>query len=215
MQETSALVSPRQIWLRCSPSPSLWSRRPRTSPSSSGLFWGTQKLVLVYVQGQGWRSLIKKHAFVSLVMSSFKKSFWWWMLQCSVGLRRWHHDLGSQFLLINLTKKNCATLKNSQETHWRKTCVVCCSEPVNITESSLLVTNHSPSPSSLQGSSSDSQNHIQDNPAGQPGERLLRVCQLLAPSSGGEEKEEEEAFIYSTLGNFVKLQQHIQCKGKN
>lgn len=89
------------------------------------------------------------------------------------------------------------------------------SELVNITESSLLVTNHSPPPSSLQGSSSDSQNHIQDNPAGQPGERLLCVCQLLAPSSGGEEKEEEEAFIYSTLGNFVKLQQHIQCKRKN
>lgn len=75
MQETSALVSPRQIWLRCSPSPSLWSRRPRTSPSSSGLFWGTQNLVVVYVQGQGWRSLTKKHAFVSLVMSSLRSHF--------------------------------------------------------------------------------------------------------------------------------------------
>lgn len=67
MQETSALVFPRQIWLRCSPSPSLWSRRLRTSPSSSGLFWGTQQLVVLCVQGQGWRSLTKKHVFVSLV----------------------------------------------------------------------------------------------------------------------------------------------------
>lgn len=153
--------------------------------------------------------MTKKHAFVSLVVSSFKKSFWWWMLQCSVGLRWRHHDLGSQVLLINQTKKNCATLKIQKHTDGK----LCCSEPV-ISQSSLLVTNHSPSPSSLQGSSSDSQNHIQDNPAGQPGERLLCVCQVLAPSSG-EEKEEEEAFIYSTLGNCVKLQQHIECKGKN